>query len=105
MPELGFAEIIVIVVVCLLLFGPDRIPEIARNIGKARREVTKWQTDLRREIETIVDLDETKRLLNGTSVDDGKPATAPQLPAAPQNEPRTAANEPVEGPRSVDPYA
>ena len=59
MPELGFAEIIVIIVVCLLLFGPDRIPEIARNIGKARREVTKWQTDLRREIETIVDLDET----------------------------------------------
>lgn len=102
MPELGFAEVIVIVVVCLLLFGPDRIPEIARNIGKGMREVQKWKTDLRREIETIVDLDETKRLLNGTALPEPASSTAPSPPTL--NAPPVP-NEPAEGPRPVDPYA
>lgn len=35
MGGLGTTEIIVIVVVALVLFGPNKIPEFARSLGKA----------------------------------------------------------------------
>lgn len=38
MPNLGFPEIMLILVVVLLLFGAKRIPEIAGSFGKGIRE-------------------------------------------------------------------
>lgn len=36
---LGTAELILIVVVILLFFGKDKLPELARSIGKSVREL------------------------------------------------------------------
>jgi sec-independent protein translocase protein TatA len=47
---IGFPELILILVVALLLFGPDKIPEIARSLGKAAGEFKKAQTETEREI-------------------------------------------------------
>jgi sec-independent protein translocase protein TatA len=38
MPEIGIAGLIVILVVALLIFGPKRLPEIGRSLGKGMRE-------------------------------------------------------------------
>jgi TatA/E family protein of Tat protein translocase len=38
MPNLGFPEILMVLVVVLLLFGAKRIPEIAGSFGKGIRE-------------------------------------------------------------------
>jgi sec-independent protein translocase protein TatA len=38
MPEIGIAGLIVILVVALLVFGPKRLPEIGRSLGKGMRE-------------------------------------------------------------------
>ncbi|MDQ3982089.1 MAG: twin-arginine translocase TatA/TatE family subunit, partial [Actinomycetota bacterium] len=35
MPQIGPLEILTVAVVALVVFGPQRLPEIARNIGKA----------------------------------------------------------------------
>jgi TatA/E family protein of Tat protein translocase len=45
---LGFTEILVILVVALLVFGPDRLPELARNLGKGLAEFRRASNDLRR---------------------------------------------------------
>lgn len=37
MGSLGAGEILLLMVIGLLVFGPNRLPEIARNIGKAVR--------------------------------------------------------------------
>jgi sec-independent protein translocase protein TatB len=33
--NVGIGEILVIVVVCLMVFGPERLPEVARQLGRA----------------------------------------------------------------------
>lgn len=38
MPSIGMWEIIIILIIVLILFGPKKIPELARSIGKAIRE-------------------------------------------------------------------
>jgi len=37
-PQLGFPEIMMIMLLALLLFGPKKIPEIGRMLGKGLRE-------------------------------------------------------------------
>lgn len=43
MPQLGPLEIIVVLVVALLVFGPKRLPEMARQVGAAFRELRRIQ--------------------------------------------------------------
>jgi sec-independent protein translocase protein TatA len=45
-PNIGPAELIVIFVVALLVFGPTKLPEIGRQVGKAIREFRKVQSSL-----------------------------------------------------------
>ncbi|MBI4668297.1 MAG: twin-arginine translocase TatA/TatE family subunit [Elusimicrobia bacterium] len=35
LPNIGYGEILIILVLALLLFGAKRIPEIARSLGKS----------------------------------------------------------------------
>ena len=44
-------EIFIIFLVVLLLFGADKIPEIARGLGKGMREFKKAADDIKREME------------------------------------------------------
>ena len=48
--DLGFTEMAVILVVALLVFGPHKLPELARNLGKSLAEFRRASTDLRRSI-------------------------------------------------------
>jgi TatA/E family protein of Tat protein translocase len=52
---LGFTEILVILVVALLVFGPDRLPELARNLGKGLAEFRRASSDLRRSVMEATD--------------------------------------------------
>jgi sec-independent protein translocase protein TatA len=37
-PNIGPTEIIVVLVIALLVFGPRRVPELGRSLGKGIRE-------------------------------------------------------------------
>jgi len=54
MPSLGPAEILVILVVALLVFGPNKMPEIARQVGRGVREFRRVQQHLRSELRDVV---------------------------------------------------
>ena len=47
---LGTGEFILILLVFLLLFGPDKIPGIARNLGKGIRRIKDASNDIKHEI-------------------------------------------------------
>ena len=45
MPNIGWPELLLIVFAILLLFGAGRLPEIARQLGKAMQEFKKALKD------------------------------------------------------------
>ena len=50
--QLGFGEILMIMVVILLLFGAKRIPEVAASFGKGIKEFKKNINDVTHEVAT-----------------------------------------------------
>ena len=47
-------EIFIILVVAFIIFGPQKIPEIARKLGKGINEMKKATNDIKREINNEV---------------------------------------------------
>ena len=47
---IGFGEIVFILVIALLIFGPGKLPEAARAMGKGLRWLKKASTDLTTEV-------------------------------------------------------
>jgi sec-independent protein translocase protein TatA len=48
--SLGPAEVLVILVVALMVFGPKRLPEVGRQVGGALRELRRVQDSVRVEL-------------------------------------------------------
>jgi sec-independent protein translocase protein TatA len=59
-PSIGFGEILIILVLALIIFGPRRLPEMGRTIGRSLREFRRATSEIRSEIEA--DLDEPPRV-------------------------------------------
>ncbi|MBI3933055.1 MAG: TatA/E family twin arginine-targeting protein translocase [Acidobacteria bacterium] len=51
MGNIGFPELIVIFVVALLVFGPKRLPELGRSLGRGMAEFRRASTELKTSIE------------------------------------------------------
>ncbi len=48
---LGFGEIVIILVLALVLLGPQRLPDVAKSLGKGLREFKKATDDLKDQFE------------------------------------------------------
>lgn len=55
---LGVPELLFILVLALLIFGPKRLPEIGRTLGRGMSEFRKASNDLKRTINVELALDE-----------------------------------------------
>ena len=58
MGPLGFPELIVIFVVALLVFGPRKLPDIGRSLGKSLNEFKRATNDLKQTWESEVRAEE-----------------------------------------------
>ena len=58
--SIGPAELILIFVVALLVFGPKKLPEIGRSVGKAIREFKKTSDEIKWRIEEEIEASEVK---------------------------------------------
>ena len=77
---IGMTELLVILVVALIVFGPTRLPELARSLGRAMAEFRRASTDLR-------------QTFNESIHDPKPPAPAAAAPAPPAQQ--TASTEPA----------
>lgn len=70
MGSIGTPEILLILVIALLLFGPRKLPELGKSLGKTLREFKRASTELQETLEREVD--EVKRI-------EAKPAPPPPV--------------------------
>jgi TatA/E family protein of Tat protein translocase len=55
MLNIGPLELIAIFVVALLVFGPEKLPEIGRQVGRAIREFRQIQSSLQSQLSDVID--------------------------------------------------
>lgn len=98
---LSIPHLIIIFVVALVVFGPEKLPELARNLGKVLGEFRRATGELRNTFEGH--LQDLEREAGQRQVGGGTPAAAPAAsPAAPEgvvattppNNPALAAEQP-----------
>ena len=59
MGSLGLPEIAFIFIIALLIFGPKKLPELGRTLGRGMAEFRRATDELKRSINTELALDET----------------------------------------------
>ena len=95
MGSLGVSEIAFIFILALLIFGPKKLPEIGRTLGRGVAEFRKATTELKRTINTELALDETPI----------PPALASRRFEEPGEARREAEKAPAAEPSTADPTA
>lgn len=75
--NIGPAEMIVILVIALIVFGPKRLPEIGRTVGRSLQQFREATKDVRQEVkEALTEADVRKDVADAPGGIRAKPATA-----------------------------
>lgn len=105
---LGGSELFLILVIALIVFGPRKLPDIGKSIGKMMVEFRKASNDFKQTIENEVEAEKIKAAvsmpMDVTTRMIEPPAPAIDPPAAEASAPE-AAPAPPPGTVPVDPYA
>ncbi|MBE0460482.1 MAG: TatA/E family twin arginine-targeting protein translocase [Acidobacteriota bacterium] len=60
--NIGFPELLLLLVIALLVFGPKKLPEVGRSIGKALREFRRTSDEIKEKIEEEIQADEFREI-------------------------------------------
>jgi sec-independent protein translocase protein TatA len=58
--SIGMPELIIIFVIALIIFGPRKLPELGRSLGKSLAEFKKASNELKSTLEEEIRLEETR---------------------------------------------
>ena len=58
--SIGMPELIIIFVIALIIFGPRKLPELGRSLGKSLAEFKKASNELRNTLEEEIRVEEQK---------------------------------------------
>ena len=84
--SLGLPELLIILLVVLLIFGPRRLPDMAKGLGQSVREFRKGVKDMKEDFEAEASGQETKAAPAKAA------ATEAAAPAKAEAQPATASN-------------
>lgn len=78
--SIGMPELIIIFVIALIIFGPRKLPELGRSLGKSIAEFKRATNELKNTLDEEIRLEDQR-----TSFDAAKAANSPVTPK--QDEP------------------
>ena len=101
--SIGMPELVIILVIALIIFGPRKLPELGRSLGKSIGEFKKASNELRSTLEEEIRIEDQRdqravlRAEQDTAIAAAIPPGAPVVPAPPANETvtRTTGTDPV----------
>lgn len=74
--SIGMPELVIILVIALIIFGPRKLPELGKSLGKSINEFKKASTELQNTLEREIETEERKER------EDKAAKTAPAAPTA-----------------------
>jgi TatA/E family protein of Tat protein translocase len=103
MGNLGMPELMMIMFLALLLFGPKKLPEIGKQVGKALGEFKRASNDLKRSIEDEMEKanigTDLKGIMDPPKTDASPAAPVPAIAEGAVSQEKSAAEKPVEATR------
>ena len=77
--SIGMPELIIILVIALIIFGPRKLPELGRSLGKSINEFKKASNELRSTLEEEINTEEQKDRARAAAAAAPPAATAPPI--------------------------
>ncbi len=98
--NIGLPELLIIVAIALIVFGPNKLPELARAFGKAMREFKKATEEVKESFEAETkDLEEFKHTLTDENLlADLAEQISPPEPTAEEASMQSSPSAPAETP-------
>ena len=78
--SIGMPELIIIFVIALIVFGPRKLPELGRSLGRSLAEFKKASNELKSTLEEEIRLEEQR-----TTFEEKKASAAQSVTAPPAN--------------------
>jgi TatA/E family protein of Tat protein translocase len=79
--SIGMPELIIILVIALIIFGPRKLPELGRSLGRSINEFKKASNELRSTLEEEIRVEEQKDRTTAAAAATPPSATPPPIDA------------------------
>ena len=80
--SIGMPELIIIFVIALIIFGPRKLPELGRSLGKSIAEFKKASNELKSTLEEEIRLEEQRSTIEASKTAAAAPAAPVAVPHA-----------------------
>lgn len=104
--NVGGGEIVVILLLALLVLGPDKLPSTAKKVGRFMHEIRRMTSGFEQEIRSAMDFESSTSSPSSSAASDGDaihrtsdgptldtPTTTPDAPVASEPNPTTRSNQ------------